>query len=1416
MICDRICTPLAEEKRIMPRGRTSRKAAILRRAVSNCIEPLESRRMLTTLQGGDTFVYQDANDERIRITLSGDIVAEFLAMRVYEGTNRRVILDLQPPVDDAPDNYGADLFHIYIVDARPNAVISISRIDDDGKPQPYEGNVGDIRVFPKDGGDSVTITPTGGGQVYIGARTKDYIDNTDDEQDIPITFANYRSDFGLRPASRGIYAGIETAPGVNMGKILVGGTITGRVFIGGQLETLYAGDLLLGDTRGTFSGSSSELPNNLFVGGDLRNLLVRGSLGTDPEGLYRTGTDIRVGGKLGNIKVGNQFDAVVEVVNNPDLPLNNAPFTEVEYTLLSGENAGDVFMRGDIADDFVSNDALNNRFFGSSFTSSLTGKVQGLDFAGRLSSNRGDSVDYYSVPLMAGQTVTVQLYSPDPFLSGLFNVGVFDPLGRFIKSDLADFQGGGGGGQAFQFTAEMPGIYQFAVAGLGDQSFGGSYVPASPDIGAASVAGDYNLIIQGYGEVALGGASIGAATRLDDQDTGLFVRRGDLGAWDSVGDFLANLFTPINLPKGNLRHLGGEDIGGNVSDNTVSLASPDLLVPRGSVGMIKTTGNLFINPNAFSFETPVASNAVGFDYQWIEVGGNFSSQLTANGAIHVLRVGGDINSSAFLPRIYANADRRGQDGFIDLIDVTGNFGDLIGGGPALYTGLGGNVKYVRVGGTIYNDYAFGRRIDVTQTYPLGQTVTLQDDSGARFSIIPDAYTTTTTDGGTTTTVRTLTRVTVTAYPVREAAGQIIIKLTFGGGATFNSLGGSGQVDIGEIESQKTDATPLVYNSTRDTVEYQGSTDTTTQLTPASALDFRFNGRVPINVLSIQAGTGRLSGGLGAISSVANYTSGEISGIRAQSIGTVIAQSVGTLTGTGVVKPLALTSNFDAEQLTYPFDANTFGVFSTGPIRQILTRDELGAVYAGGEIGEIRANADGKNNLTRIEGITRPIRGTRIINVNVGEGLLHMGTGDIVGGGIYATDSIKQIVANNADIRGAINAGNYIETVIVRNGSIQNTRISNFSDVTQTAFYNRVVTITDVESAPPSTGTSTVFVPRYGLKTLSVSGNGGIIGSEIAVGDFENIYVDGFGILGSQISTIGLYNPSGRVVTTGLGIRNSSISAGYSLNTVQAVGDGQLLDVKGYNISVRQSERNQFDSQTGRTLDAASDLHRYLGTTAGASKISGITNAGIIEDTDIAGTGQLRKLEAYLIRDGATNQITRDNVNYPMRVYFAQSVDSIKAKNAIMGLRVVTGRLGSLNAGGNMQEVAVDASGQIGEIVSGRTIRGTVNISAKGPQVSINRVYARGGMYASIESATDINQIQAGSLGGDPSLGVRALGKIGELRVIGDVVTGTYVRASKGMNTLFVGGDIQSGAKISARSYGTVTILGTNSGQVVTE
>ncbi|RKY26825.1 MAG: hypothetical protein DRP83_03515, partial [Planctomycetota bacterium] len=41
-------------------------------------EGLEPRLLLTTLVGGDVFEYQDANEQIIRISLGGDVIAEFI------------------------------------------------------------------------------------------------------------------------------------------------------------------------------------------------------------------------------------------------------------------------------------------------------------------------------------------------------------------------------------------------------------------------------------------------------------------------------------------------------------------------------------------------------------------------------------------------------------------------------------------------------------------------------------------------------------------------------------------------------------------------------------------------------------------------------------------------------------------------------------------------------------------------------------------------------------------------------------------------------------------------------------------------------------------------------------------------------------------------------------------------------------------------------------------------------------------------------------------------------------------------------------------------------------------------------------------------------------------------------------------
>src|SRR5437868_5159051 len=108
--------------------------------------------------------------------------------------------------------------------------------------------------------------------------------------------------------------------------------------------------------------------------------------------------------------------------------------------------------------------------------------------------------------------------------------------------------------------------------------------------------------------------------------------------------------------------------------------------------------------------------------------------IAANGAIGTLRAA----SMSYRPAgdIIANADGIGTDGFIDLIDITGQFGTLPGGGAPISTGQGGNVRYFHVGGQVFLDSTFGGGSTALQTFARGETAVFNDDSGAQIVITP--------------------------------------------------------------------------------------------------------------------------------------------------------------------------------------------------------------------------------------------------------------------------------------------------------------------------------------------------------------------------------------------------------------------------------------------------------------------------------------------------------------------------------------------------------------------------------------------------------------------------------------------------------------------------------------------------------
>src|SRR5688572_11041650 len=320
-----------------------RKLAKREARLSQAIEALEQRTLLATLTapafGTATLTYKDADDKRVRITVQGPITAEFIFGRVDEDTNRLILgpdPTPLPPPNAQNDIQGRDLFKVYVQNADENAIIAITEINQQGQSQPYSGAAPTIRVINAQdpGGDPITVTPVGGtGGLYLGARTLDIeaIDGSD-EADRPILSRGFPAPtaIGVHPAVDRMRAGLEVADGVRLGKFLFGGTVTGFVEAGGSINMFYAGTLLTGDARGMpgevaarglgLLPNGPSFPDNFFVDGDLRNLIVKGSIGTttaavDTAPQFVTGFDMRVTGKLGQISTEDSLMGSVDVVH---------------------------------------------------------------------------------------------------------------------------------------------------------------------------------------------------------------------------------------------------------------------------------------------------------------------------------------------------------------------------------------------------------------------------------------------------------------------------------------------------------------------------------------------------------------------------------------------------------------------------------------------------------------------------------------------------------------------------------------------------------------------------------------------------------------------------------------------------------------------------------------------------------------------------------------------------------------------------------------------------------------------------------------------------------------------------------------------------------------------------------------------
>ncbi|HEX5243201.1 MAG TPA: hypothetical protein VFW23_08035, partial [Tepidisphaeraceae bacterium] len=505
------------------------------------------------------------------------------------------------------------LFAIYVFQSDSTGIISVATTPTPpATPRPmlpFSGSIGNVRIRNT---PNEVQAPQNSGAVLLGAKTIQ-IQNNNTSGDVPILSGTLDSAHGVFPGGAGtqVEAGLVVAPGQIMGKFLFGGTIMGQVIIHGSIDQFYCGWLITGDaTSGNFStGAFSNAAINFLVDGDIRNMYVLGAIGTDStfggdqnsavnEGTgtgtggttttgspidnpnYKTGFNMYVGGTLGQIRAGGSIIGNMIVAHTATSATTALLFpeaeNEAEYIPTNGERtatgrpgAGQTAFGGLSAWDdgemggnaLFGNDTFNTEEVLASLPSVADGPGSIESVNGDLtdSANRNDAVDYYGVPLLAGQTVAVQLTN-QPVLGDL-EMGVFDPDDRLIASDVNDVLLSQTLGKPLRFTADRPGIYRFAVAVLGNQNF--------TDANNPGLIGDitYTLKISNVGDIALGGI----VTNGSFSDNGVQVQHGDLGALEAAGiintgtvDPLTGILTAgdsVDVLFGNARVIEAAGIG---------------------------------------------------------------------------------------------------------------------------------------------------------------------------------------------------------------------------------------------------------------------------------------------------------------------------------------------------------------------------------------------------------------------------------------------------------------------------------------------------------------------------------------------------------------------------------------------------------------------------------------------------------------------------------------------------------------------------------------------------------------------------------------------------------------------------------------------------------------------------------------
>jgi hypothetical protein len=1546
------------------------------------VERLEKRMLLTTVDSigatGSMLFYTGQN-QVAQITYS-DVDFEAIAAFVDPTTGAATLGD--PVLATTPEPaLGGNIYKIYVTESNADSYITIETLNNLDKqvPTPFAGGIPDFAGVNAQNGQTIAIgTVAGTGGILMGALdpiTKPVANTPITSIPLPLDPVTGTYHFGLQPdtPTHTLNPGIQviatnpdTGTQNNFGEFFVGGTVTGSVNFGGNLNEFYAGQVFTGDfggdlalplttttvttSTGTFTttttGPTSKrtVPDNFHVAGDLREFLTSGPVGTnavltkvnDPTSIqYNSSFDLSVGGKLGEVHIANAFAGTIEAGNSPyvsgqlSYPAGITPVlgnftdqTEVEsvppdpqldlnFTGGGLDPASGLTIPPEIDSPLFANDTPDTAQILGSIpeVSPLTGLpikdadgniiyIASVDGVLDNIPPAADQQDNYAVAMLAGITFDVQLSVTDPVLTSdqvttEAQLQVVDPDGRVIATNYLS------GGTQLQITTDRPGLYRFTVN-----------VAKTANVQLLTAL-DYNLTITNVGNLGIGAIHVAQDYSDIGVDSGIIVGNGDLGVLD-VGDTYVSTTqgptpttpgtttpTTVTLPvyaptsilvaQGNLRVLTAVSIGSLIDGSLVY--GPTLSVPNGSVGLIRANGTGGTNildvmsqydPNYLDLATPQYktddqyASAIGGFIQEIDAATDLYAELATNAGIGTIHAGAMNTSSP--SHIDVNADNKGNDGIIDLIDVTGEFG-VLGGGPEFVTNNGGNIRYMQIGGPVFLPTAFGGVQDEPVTYAVGATATFTDDSGAVYSVTPVGLTATTqvtnASTGAITNVSTGTSITAMTYPVLDKGGQVPLTIS-----ATNSNGGSGSiiinasslngpgasVDVGSItisgvgrpitavtanSSTGVVTTPTDANgnsSIEQAVPTGGDPGIPTDgLTTDPTDEFlSITGPTKFNVLNVVATT-TVAGNSPV--EISNTTRGEVVNLTAPGLGQLIVDgNLGFATPVATpaaVMPRAIIANGD----TYPFVQQHTGVVigtgflaagssagTTGDVVSIQVGGAVGNVQAGGTIQSLIANSAqslGYKGATAIpgqfDGIVGPILGTRLLYIDIGQGLLPSGTGGVGLAGIYATGKVGTVTNlgnNDADIRGDIISAEDdsseigIDAITLGNGSIIGSKIYTVADATgqipqfneaSDLFQGTLVVTTNATNFGPGSGPYT-----YDIGPITVSGLGGILGSDIVAGAIAQVTVNqgGFGVLTTEIRGLAS-GRSGGVTASGYGIRDSEIVGFGYVGPIIASGNGGLVPTTAYPLDIRPSDvPNTVDPYFGVTPNAAIDLNGVLGTTAAAPNIANVTDTGVIQDDVINGENDFAGIIAQKARTALP--VDSPNVTLPTptvanipvigttfdnSVTFGGVVGGIQIRQATDGFQITAGGLLGLNLSSSVNRVGISVAGAIKALVVRGNFGNFITDPGTGQIVPDSYINA-GGPNGTIGVLRVLGNLNAN---------VYATGEIGSILVTGDLlgsVSAYGLHNGLALGSLHVLGGVRDGSLVLNGSVGSIIVNGT--------